>query len=88
MVVERVDPIKRAEIVLLRGLGYSTVEIAEKLGISHQLVSYHLSKLKERAEKLKNPYWAFLEVILQAGPAFPLFSIINNLKVMKHGRNK
>lgn len=40
-----------AELVKLRALGWSQVEIAEKLNISQQTVAYHLKKLKEKSHK-------------------------------------
>jgi len=75
----KLDPVKKADIAIMRAVGYSTVEIAEKLNVTPQLVSYYLNQFKERAEKT-NPHWAFLEVILQAGPAYPLFSVLGKIK--------
>ena len=82
----KLDPIKRADILILRGLGYSTTEIAEKLNISPQLVSYYLSNFKRRAEEV-GAHWAFIEVLLQAGPAYPLFSVLSRLKLIRGGKN-
>jgi len=61
--MEKIDPMKRADILILRGLGYSITEIADKLNTSPQLVSYHLNKFKERAEKV-GYQWAFVEILL------------------------
>lgn len=81
----KLDPIKKADILILRGLGYSTTEIAERLNISPQLVSYYLAKFKERADKV-GPQWAFVEVLIQAGPMYPLFRIINKMGSMRGDR--
>jgi len=70
--MEKIDPIKRADIMLLRGLGYSITEIA-------------VNKFKERAEKV-GYQWAFVEILLQAGPAYPLFSVFNGLRNLGGGR--
>ncbi len=45
----RVGPRDKALLVKLRGLGFTTGEIADELGVTRQTVSYHLSKLKGRA---------------------------------------
>lgn len=82
----KLDPVKKADIVILRGLGYSTTEIAEKLGVSPQLVSYHLKELKKRAEKV-GPQWAFLEAMIQAGPAYPLFRALYGINKVRRGKN-
>ena len=39
------------EMVVMRGTGHSQKEIAEKLGMSSQKVSYHLKKLKNKSKK-------------------------------------
>jgi len=65
----------RADIVILRGMGYSIREISEKLNVAENTISYWLNKNRARAEKV-GPHWAFLEVIMQAGPAYPIFKIL------------
>lgn len=82
----KLDAVKRADLMILRGLGYSTVEIAEMLGVSPQLVSYYLNAFKQRAEKAGH-HWAFVEILLQAGPAYPLFSLLNRISRLRGGRN-
>lgn len=47
----RVGSKDKAMIMKLRGLGFSTGEIGDELGVSRQTVSYHLSQFKERAER-------------------------------------
>ncbi|KXA96964.1 hypothetical protein AKJ37_04065 [candidate division MSBL1 archaeon SCGC-AAA259I09] len=42
---------RQREIAVLRGLGYSQAEIAEKLGISQSQVQYRLSNLKEQTQQ-------------------------------------
>jgi len=78
----KLDSIKKADIAIMRATGYSTTEIAEKLNISPQLVSYYLNQFKKRAEKA-SPHWIFLEIILQAGPAYPIFSMLNKIGKIK-----
>ena len=76
---EKLNSTKKADILILRAVGYSTREIAEKLGVSQQLVSYHLTKVKKRAEET-NPLWAFMEVLMKAGPGYPLISTLTTLR--------
>jgi len=78
----KLNPVKKADIAVMRAMGYPTTEIAEKLGISHQLVSYYLNQFRKRAEKV-GVHWAFLEVILQAGPAYPLFSVLSKVSKVR-----
>ena len=78
----KLDSIKRADIAIMRATGHSTTEIAEKLNISPQLVSYYLNQFKKKAKKT-NPQWTFLEIILQAGPAYPIFSMLNKIRKIK-----
>jgi len=74
---DKLSPEDRADIFILRGLGYTTKEIAEKLGVTEPTVSYHISRFRERAEKV-SPKWAFMEIILQAGPLYltPIHDLI------------
>ncbi len=39
----------RAQIVMLRGLGYNQREISEKVGVSQSTVSYNLREVKQKA---------------------------------------
>ena len=39
----------RAQIVMLRGLGYTQKEISQKLGVSQSTVSYTLADVREKA---------------------------------------
>ena len=75
----KLDSVKKADMAIMRAMGYSTAEIAERLNVTPQLVSYYLNQFKQRAEKT-NPHWAFLEIILQAGPAYPLFSVLSRVR--------
>ena len=38
------------DIVKMRGLGYSQIEIADQLGVRQSAIQYQLTKLNERAE--------------------------------------
>lgn len=53
-------------IMRLRGLGHSTREIGERLGVSEQTISYHLNKFKEKAagEGEENAFW---DILVKAG---------------------
>ena len=44
-------------ITRLRGNGFSQIEIAEMLGLSQQVVSYNLGKMKERFKKRYEHLW-------------------------------
>ncbi len=67
---ERVTPKKLMDIVVLRGMGYTNSQIAERLGISVSTVEYHVSKLREKAEELGDPYLAFARTLIDAGPDY------------------
>jgi len=46
------DPEKqKAEMVMLRGLGYAQREIADKMSVSQGQVSYHLREVNEKARQ-------------------------------------
>ena len=45
------DPKQIAEMLKLRALGFSQLEIAEALKTSQQVIGYQLRKLKEQAKK-------------------------------------
>jgi len=55
---------RKADMVALRGAGYSNIEIGRKLGISESTVRYHLGNIRERAKET-SPYWAFAEVFFK-----------------------
>jgi len=80
--MEKIDPIKRADIMLLRAVGYSITEIADRLNTSPQLVSYYLNAFKQRAEQTGH-HWAFVEILLQAGPAYPLFGLLSRMSRLR-----
>ena len=40
-----------AQIVKMRGLGYSQSEIAKKLNVSQSAIQYQLQRIKKRAQK-------------------------------------
>jgi len=63
---------EKADIVFLRGTGYTNSQIAEKLDISVSTVEYQLRRIRERAEEV-GPLWTFIETVLAAGPDYPLF---------------
>ena len=55
-----------AQIVKMRGLGYSQSDIAQVIGISQSGVQYQLSKLRRRAEE-EDEDDLFLEMLVAAG---------------------
>ena len=55
-----------AEIVKLRGLGYSHAEIAEIMSISQGVVQYQLEKINERAKE-EGDDDAFFALLVGAG---------------------
>ena len=52
-------------IVQLRGLGWSQVDIAREVGLSHRTVSYRLNKLEELSKKQGTSI--FWEIVAVAG---------------------
>lgn len=48
---QRLTPKEIAQIVKMRGLGYSQAEIAEELGVSQSAIQYQLQRIKKRAQK-------------------------------------
>jgi len=46
-----VSDFDRAQIVVLRGLGYRQGEIAEKLGLTIGQVNYHLAEINKESEE-------------------------------------
>tara|TARA_B100000287_G_scaffold376028_1_gene376900 strand:+ start:430 stop:678 length:249 start_codon:yes stop_codon:yes gene_type:complete len=40
-----------SSLLKLRAIGWSQKEIADTLGVSQQVIAYHLKKLKEQAKK-------------------------------------
>ena len=55
-----------AEIVKMRGLGYSQGEIAQQLSVSQSAVQYQLARINERAQSEGNDD-VFLALLLGAG---------------------
>lgn len=48
---KRITPAQKAEIMILKALGFEQKEIAVKLGYSEQSISYQVSIIRETAEK-------------------------------------
>ena len=71
MVGKKITPQKLADMVILRGIGYSNSEIAEKMEVSVSTIEYHFRELKKRAEET-TPYQVALEVLMSAGPLYAL----------------
>ncbi|MBU7027221.1 MAG: helix-turn-helix domain-containing protein [Theionarchaea archaeon] len=65
MIEKRLTPRDIAEIVKMRGLGYSQAEIAQQLGVSQSAIQYQLSKINERARNEGNDD-TFLALIIGA----------------------
>lgn len=55
-----------AEIVKMRGLGYSQAEIAQEFGVSQSAIQYQLAKIKDRALKEGNDE-VFTALVVGAG---------------------
>lgn len=66
MVERRLTEREIAEIVKMRGLGYSQSEIARQLGVSQGAVQYQLAKINERAQK-EGIDKTFLALLIGAG---------------------
>ena len=60
---------KMARLVYLRSIGFTEEEIARELGVSQEVISYNLKKIKERAaiEGPIAPFSIFLAGMLDAG---------------------
>jgi len=71
----RLSPEEKADICLYRAVGLTNQEIAEELGVTEATIRYHLGKLKKRAKEV-SPEWALAEVLLGAGPGYPVFRFI------------
>jgi len=56
-------PQQIASILKLRAIGWSQNEIAETIGVSQQVVAYHLKKLREQSRK-KSPDDVFSSALL------------------------
>ncbi len=69
-----------ADIAVMTAMGFKSREIADSLGITEQAVGYWQQKFRERAVEIGNPRWAFAEVLLRAGPAYPIFNVPNSLR--------
>jgi len=71
----------KADIAIMRAVGFTNREIAQKLKVSEPTVSYHLAKFRERAQQV-SAQWALAEIILAAGPLYlgPLRDLINLFK--------
>ena len=81
-------PKQFADLVFLKGVGYSNEEVAEKLDVSVRTIQRHLSELKEEAGRT-NPQQVVARIIIEAGPEyilrftpfkFTLDEFINELK--------
>jgi len=72
---DRLSPEEKADICLLKAVGFTNQEIAEELGVTEAAIRYHLEKLKRRAKEV-SPEWALAEVLLGAGPGYPVFRFI------------
>ena len=70
MVEEKITPKKLMDLVILRGMGYTNKQVAERLGVSVPTIEYHVSKLREKAEELKDPHLAFAQVLINSGPDY------------------
>jgi len=57
------DPSQLARLLKLRAVGWSQKDIANMLGVSQQVVAYHLKKLREESKK-KDPDEVFNSAIL------------------------
>ena len=78
MAKDKLGPADKADIVVLRGLGYSGDDIAERLSVTSDAIYYWLAKYKRRSEQV-GPVWAFIEVMIQAGPAYPLLAALRGI---------
>lgn len=68
----------KAEILVLRGLGYTQEEIAREIGVTKEAIDYHLGKFKERANKV-GANRAYSEIMLLAGPNFALQNVLKTI---------
>lgn len=67
-----------ANILMMRAVGYSNLEIANSLDVTPATVTYHVKRIRERSEEV-GPSIAFMEVMMKAAPVYPVFNIINQL---------
>ena len=49
--MKKLDITKLARMIMLRGVGYQQVEIAEKLEVTPNAISYQLRRLRKLAEE-------------------------------------
>jgi len=61
-----VDAEAKMKIAQLRAIGYSTKEIAQKLGLKPSTVSYHIQKMKSFAQEIGDDDEAFEKILLGA----------------------
>lgn len=66
MIERRLTQRDIAEIVKMRGLGYSQDEIAQFLGVSQSAIQYQLARINERARNDGNDD-TFLALLIGAG---------------------
>ena len=74
ILVEKVSPIKLADMAIMKAMGIPHEEIAEKLDISVRTVERYVSEWRKRAGEI-GPHQAFMEVVLNAGPTWGIFRL-------------
>lgn len=76
------DVVARAKIPVMRAVGYKNNEIAKELGVTEANITYHVQKLRSRAEQV-GPEVAMAEVLMGSVPFYPLADILSRLNAMR-----
>ena len=67
------------QIMKLRALGYSQIEIAEQLGITQSAISQRLTNIREKAKTMENDDKAFWYLLFGIGGAILLGKLLEEL---------
>ena len=78
MTVKRLNDRDIAEIVKLRGLGFSQTDIADRLGVKQSAIQYQLARINERA-RTEGIEDVFLALIVGAGLGIAAGIILDKL---------
>jgi predicted transcriptional regulator len=65
--IRKIRPSDLWRLVILRGLGFSQKDIADKLGVKQEAISYQLKKLRTMLkDEGRSEYDVFIELVLES----------------------
>ncbi len=65
--IRKIEPSDLWRLVILRGLGFSQKDIADKLDVKQEAISYQLKQLRTRIkDEGRSEYDVFIDVVLES----------------------